>query len=67
MKIIDIVHFVRQIYIFVGEQLINGISYTNSQYTILSEKSELPILNAIKEFIQSTILNEFSNKLFSRN
>ena len=65
MKIIDIVHFIRQIYIF--EQLINGIPYTNSQHTILSEKSELPIVNAIREFIQSTILNGFSNKLFNRN
>ena len=42
-----------------------GIPYLNSQYLVMSENSDLTVFNAISEFIQSTTLNEFSNKLFS--
>ena len=38
----------------VDEQLINGIPYTNGQYLILSENSDLAVLNAIRELIQNT-------------
>ena len=58
--------------IFDDEQLINEIPYTNSQYLILQANSDRKVLYSVKvlrpkntEVIQSTTLNEFSNKIFS--